>query len=47
MTCMYDRDEQCFEDCCGCFRAINADFEEDYADLAGDEMRAETKEVGE
>lgn len=39
MTCMYDRDEQCFEDCIGCPRAINTDYEADYADLIGDEMR--------
>ncbi len=40
MTCMYDRDEQCFEDCPGCPRATNTDFEADYSDLIGDEMRA-------
>jgi len=30
MTCMHDRDEQCFENCPGCIRAENSEPDPDY-----------------
>ena len=37
MTCMYDRDDQCFEDCPGCPRAVGEPDPDDLRDYYMDD----------